>query len=387
MKYERNSTFADRVEAAGFIPFGRTTVPEMCMGPSTEAKANGGRTLNPWGSHLSCGGSSGGAGAAVAAGVVPVAHGSDGGGSIRIPSANCGVLGLKASRGRFPMGPDDGEVWGDLICDGFLSRSVRDMAAILDEVGWALMSGDPPLRHRHQPGRYLDRLDLPFERSLKIALWTKGWDGTDLVDSHTIDALQRTAELCRRLGHEVIEQAPVDLDYLGYAAAHTRVLAFSIDSTVRSITEKRGYPLEKGELEFAIENGLEYSKTLGAHDYTSALGIFRKVGRVLGQYMENFDLVLLPTVPFASMPHGRFPREADFVEFRRIACAYIAFTSIANASGQPAISVPLCFTENEGLPVGVQFLGRYGDEETLLRIARGLEKMEPWNHRYPFMQA
>jgi amidase len=283
------------------------------------------------------------------------------------------------------MGPNDGEAWGDLICDGFLSRSVRDTAAVLDEVGGPDV-GDP-FAAPTPKGRYLDRLELRFERPLKIALWTKGWEGVDPIDSHTINALQHTAALCRSLGHEVIEDEPVDLDYLGYAAAHTRVLAFAIDSTVRLITEKRGYPLEKGELEITIENGLEYSKTLGTHDYTSALGTFRKVGRLLGKYMNNYDVVLLPTVPFASMPHGRFRRDADFVEFRRIACAYNAFTSIANASGQPAITIPLCFTEGQNLPVGVQFLGRYGDEDTLLRIARELEKVAPWSHRYPFKHA
>lgn len=381
MTYQQNATFADRIEASGFIPFARTTVPEFCMGPTTEAVANGGNTLNPWKPELSCGGSSGGAAAAVAAGVVPVAHGSDGGGSIRIPAANCGLVGLKTSRGRFPLGPNDGDGWGDLISDGFLSRSVRDTAAALDAVGGPDVGA--PFTAPTPVGSYLERLELSFDRPLKIALWTDGWDGCDPIDSHTMKALHYAAEQCRKLGHDVIEQAPVDLDYLTYAAAHTRVLAFSIQSTVKAVTEKRGYGLKKGELEYAIEDGLRYSSTLGAQDYISALSLFRKVGRQLGQYMQRYDVVLLPTVPVASAQHGILPRDADFIEFRRRSCAYNPFVSISNASGQPAISVPIYFTEDQGLPVGVQFLGAYGDEDTLLRLSKGLEDLVPWAHRYP----
>ncbi|AEC21354.1 amidase [Pusillimonas sp. T7-7] len=382
IKYAQNSAFADRVEAAGFIPFARTAVPELCMGPTTEAVANGGNTLNPWKLELSCGGSSGGSAAAVAAGVVPVAHGSDGGGSIRIPAANCGLVGLKTSRGRFPMGPNDGDVWGDLICDGFLSRSVRDTAAALDAVGGPDVGA--PFVAPTPAGSYLERLELKFDRPLKIALWTEGWDGCDPIDAHTMKALNYAAEQCRKLGHEVVEQAPVALDYVAYAAAHARVLALSVHSTVHAVTEKRGYPLKSGELEFAIEDGLKYARTLGAHDYISALGLFRKIGRQLGQYMEHYDLVLLPTVPVASARHGHLPRDAEFLEFRRRSCAYNPFVAISNASGQPAISVPIYYTEDHGLPVGVQFLGAYGDEDTLLRLAKGLEDLTPWAHRYPF---
>src|SRR5690606_28117545 len=134
-RYPRNATLADRFEAAGLVPFARTTVPEFCMAPTTEAARNGGPTRNPWDPTRSSGGSSGGAAAAVAAGIVPLAHGSDGGGSIRIPAASCGVFGLKVSRGRVPMGPFRGEGWGGLATDGVLSRSVRDTAAALDAIG------------------------------------------------------------------------------------------------------------------------------------------------------------------------------------------------------------------------------------------------------------
>lgn len=384
MSYERNSTFADRVESAGLIPFGRTTVPEMCMGPSTEAKANGGITLNPWDKTLSCGGSSGGAGAAVAAGVVPIAHGSDGGGSIRVPSANCGVVGLKTSRGRFPMGPDDGQVWGDLICDGFLTRSIRDTAAMLDAVQGPDVGA--PFSAPSIQGSYLDRLEVPFNSGLKIAMWTRGWEGSDDVDSHTLLALQKTANLLGELGHTVIEQKPVDIDYLAYAEAHTKVLALAISSTVDSVTKKRGFPLRSNELEFAIENGLEYSRGITSLDYANSLGVFRRLGRILGNYMESYDLVLLPTVPFASMPHGRFPRNVDFLNFRKIASAYNCFTSISNASGQPAISIPISSTEGKGMPVAIQLLARYGDEDTLLRVSRALETIAPWASRYRMAQ-
>ncbi|MGL4558479.1 MAG: amidase family protein, partial [Afipia sp.] len=169
-----NATLTDRFTADGFLPFGRTTVPEFCMAPTTEAIANGGPTRNPYDLTRSSGGSSGGAAAAVAARIVPIAHGSDGGGSIRIPASCCGVYGLKPSRGLVPNGPQRGEGWGGLVADGVLSRSVRDSAAALDGIAGTEL-GQPyaaPMR----PDSYRALLHVPFERPLRIARWTQAWE-------------------------------------------------------------------------------------------------------------------------------------------------------------------------------------------------------------------
>jgi len=375
-----NCEFVNRVEKAGFIPFARTTVPEMCIGPATESVANGGVTNNPWGEGLSSGGSSGGAAAAVAAGIVPVAHGSDGGGSIRIPAANCGLVGLKVSRGRFPTGPADGETWGDLVSDGFLTRSVRDTAAALDQVqgiDWGAPFTAPPA-----PSTYQALLDIPFEQPLRIAVWTESWSSADPVDDQTRAAIVSTAKLCAELGHTVIDVPTLELGYEEFALAHTDVLSVAASVTVEAALDRLGRELTDDDLDYAIADGYRRGNALTAQGYSRALGVFRRLGRYLGRYIADYDLVLMPTVPVASMKHGRFPRNADFAEFRRVCCRYNAFTAIANASGQPAISVPVYRTP-AGLPIGVQFLAPYGREDVLLRLARRLEEAAPWADSYP----
>lgn len=379
----KNSSFVDRLEKSGLIPFARSTVPEMCMGPNTEAVANEGITHNPWGAELSAGGSSGGAAVAVAAGVVPLAHGSDGAGSIRIPAANCGLLGLKVSRGRFPTGPDDGESWGDLICDGFLTKTVRDMAVAVDAIQG--IDDGAPFAAPVAPSSYSATLDVPFERPLRIAVWDETLDGADEIDADTLSAIRYTSKLLSGLGHLVERSSVVQIDYPAFIDAHTRVLSLAISSVVDSAIAKRKRKLEHDDLQYAIFDGYQYGKAQSARDYIRGLAMFRTLGRKLGEYMKNYDAVLLPTVPVASMKHGRFPRDASFLEFREASCRYNAFTALANASGQPAISVPV-FRTAAGMPVGVQFLAGYGREDILLRIARQLEDVAPWSESYPIVQ-
>jgi amidase len=378
--YRRNSELVNRIEQAGLITFARTAVPELCMGTSTEATANNGPTRNPWNLENSAGGSSGGAAAAVAAGVVPLAHGSDGGGSIRVPAACCGLYGLKPSRGRLPTGPDDGETWGDLISDGFLSRSVRDTAAALDAVHGA--DAGAPFTALHDGVSYLSSLSMPFQKPLRIAVWRSGWDSIDAVDRDTVDAVNATAKICQDLGHEVIDMMPPDLGYEEYAAAHTNALALSIGVAVDAALKMKGRSLREGDLEPATLSGYHYGKTLTGMEYAAAMGQFRRMGRKLGAYMQDYDLILTPTVPVAAIKLGRFPKTTDFLEFRGKVCRYNAFTSIANASGQPAVSIPV-YWNAEGLPVGSQLIARYGREDVLLRISAQIETAAPWFHRRP----
>lgn len=211
-QYSFDSTLVERFEAAGFLSFARTTVPELCMAPTTEASANGGPTLNPWDTTRSSGGSSGGSAVAVASGVVPIAHGSDGGGSIRIPASCCGVFGLKPSRGLLPMGPARGEGWGGLATDGVITRTVRDTAAVLD----AIAGADPgaPYAAPSTPASFLANLDKPFDRPLRIAKWVATWNDIP-VDPDCLAAVELAERLLIQNGHEVVEVSPPDIHFDG----------------------------------------------------------------------------------------------------------------------------------------------------------------------------
>ena len=223
-KAKVDSTLNTRFEADGFLSFARTTVPEFCMAPTTEAVQNGGPTLNPWDGTRSPGGSSGGAAAAVALGIVPIAHGSDGGGSIRIPASCCGVFGLKPSRGLVPHGPARGEGWGGLAVDGVLSRTVRDTAAALD--GIAGMELGQPYAAPARPKSYLEFIDGEFDRPLKVAKWTRAWSDIDIA-SECLDAVAAAERHLVALGHEVTDAPLPQLKYDAFVDAIIDVMAAS----------------------------------------------------------------------------------------------------------------------------------------------------------------
>jgi amidase len=375
--YARNATLADRFEAAGLIPFARTTVPEFCMAPTTEAARNGGPTRNPWDPTRSSGGSSGGAAAAVAAGIVPLAHGSDGGGSIRIPAACCGVYGLKVSRGRVPMGPFRGEGWGGLATDGVLSRSVRDTAAALDAI--AGYEPGAPYAAPAAPASYLESLAEP-PRRLRIALWRNAWNGVP-VAPECVAAVERAAALCRDLGHEVVDSAPPDIEYDAFVLAHANVLAGNIVLTVDTRLGLTGQALRDDDLEPALRQGYEYGKTLPAAQYIGSVNRFHGIGRILEGYMSEYDAILSPSLTQLPPKLGELSTaRGSFLDFRRQVAAYGTFSAAFNASGQPAASLPLVWTD-AGLPVGVQVVGRYGREDLVLGLSAQLEAAQPWAGR------
>lgn len=375
--YARNATLADRFEAAGLIPFARTTVPEFCMAPTTEAARNNGPTRNPWDPTRSSGGSSGGAAVAVATGIVPVAHGSDGGGSIRIPAASCGVYGLKVSRGRVPMGPFRGEGWGSLATDGVLSRSVRDTAAALDAI--AGYEPGAPYTAPPAPLSYLKGLAEP-PRRLRIALWREAWNGVP-VAPECVAAVERAAMLCRELGHEVIDSAPPDIEYEAFVLAHANVLASNIVLSVDTRLGMTGQALRDDDLEPALRQGYEYGKTLSAAQYIGCVNRFHAIGRVLEGYMEGYDAILTPSLTQLPLKLGVLSTaKGSFMDFRRQVGAYGTFSAAFNASGQPAASLPLSWTD-EGLPVGVQVVGHYGREDVVLALSAQLETAQPWAGR------
>lgn len=381
LKFKYDATLVERFDRAGLLPFARTTVPELCISPTTEAEANGGPTRNPWDRNHSSGGSSGGAAAAVAAGIVPMAHGNDGAGSIRIPASCCGLFGLKPSRGRVPMGPARGEGWGGLASEGVLSRTVRDTAAALDAIG----GGEPgaPYAAPSAPDSYVRALSQPFERPLRIGMWTQAWDSIEISPDCTA-ATARAAALIRAAGHEVLELPPPELDYPGFIDAHILVLAANIVVSVNSLVKGRSIEDWQGDLEPAILDGYRLGQTLTAEGYISAINIFHSIGRKLERHMAGMDLILTPTLTRPPARLGEFTTQTDFRTFRRGVARYTTFLTIANASGQPAASVPLHWNES-ALPIGVQLIGHFGREDQILKLSAQLEAVAPWTERFSLL--
>lgn len=374
-----DATLTGRFLDAGFLPFGRTTVPELCMAPTTEAAVYGAPTCNPWDTTRSSGGSSGGAAAAVAAGIVPIAHGSDGGGSIRIPAACCGVYGLKPSRGLVPAGPLRGEGWGGLAVDGVLSRTVRDTAASLDAI--AGMERGQPYAAPARPESYLAILDRPFRGPLRIARWTRAWDDIPIARD-CLDAVDHVTRMLESLGHQVIDADLPAIDYASFVNSIIDVMAANVALTVGGVLRGRtdADPVEL--LEPAIRDAMEIGRRLSAENYVLSINRFHRIGRSLEAYIADYDFILTPTLTQPPMKLDTLSMQSDFRSFRARAARYTTFLAIVNASGQPAASLPLA-RNVDGLPIGVQLIAPFGGEAELLRLSAQLEAAEPWAHCLP----
>ncbi|PQM29224.1 amidase [Sphingopyxis lindanitolerans] len=371
------SELVRRHQAAGFVIFGKTTTPEFGLTATTESLACG-QTRNPWNPARIAGGSSGGSAAAVAAGVVPIAHASDGGGSIRIPASCCGLFGLKPSRGRVPMGPARTEGWGGLSTQHAISRSVRDSAAMLDathgiEVGSRYGAPTPEGSFLSQVGRDPGKL--------RVALMLQTPAGTP-VDPECVAAARAAAKLLESLGHHIEEAAPkVDVAALGTAnfAAISTALAVDVEDRAK-LTGIAPSPdvLEKVTLTF-----LEYSKQFRGIDVARANNVFQETAIAIARFMVDFDIILSPTVAAPPIELGRLGlMPDDFATWGRDIAAFTPWTGLSNATGQPSMSLPLAMSK-DGLPIGVMMTGRYGDEATLLRLAGQVERAAPWFDRRP----
>ncbi len=380
----RDSAIVERLRAAGLVLFGRTTSPEFGIGPVTEAAVYGGPTRNPWNPAHTPGGSSGGAAAAVSAGIVPAAHGSDGGGSVRIPASCCGLFGFKATRARFPDGPSAGEGWAGMAIDGFLTRSVRDAALLMD-----LCEGpDPGAPYRAPPlaQGYRAALARPPAR-LRVAFCPTTFDGRP-VHPDCRAAAEDAARLLAELGHHVEEARP-EADHRGMMAAWTRIVACGTALTVRTALAGRGRALGPGDIETVAEGALAMAAGLSGADYLEAVGTIHAYGRALAPFFERWDILLSPTLAEPPAEIGRFahsrPEFADFAHYRMgpgMVFDYSPFCAPFNASGQPAASLPLHWTA-AGLPVGVQLAARFGADETLIALCAEIEQARPWFRRRP----
>jgi amidase len=379
-----DAALTSRFRAAGLVVCGRTNVPELGLMPSTEPAATG-PTRNPWDPTRSPGGSSGGSAAAVASGMVPVAHANDGGGSIRIPASACGLVGLKPSRGRTSLGPASGELWAGFGAEGVVSRSVRDTAAILDAIE-GYETGDPytapaPLRpYREEVGADPGRL--------RIGLLAEDPRGAAPVHPDCAAAAQAAARLLASLGHRVEESHPTVLADPAFAEAIILIVTTSVARDLDLWAERTKRRLHEHDVEPTTWLMAEAGRGPSARDYIRAVAAMHAATReVLGWWRRGFDLLLTPTLPEPPTVLGSFtPTPDEPMRGLLHATSFVTFTMPFNATGQPAISLPLHWT-GAGLPIGVQLVAAYGREDLLLRVAAQLEQAAPWAARRPVIHA
>ncbi|MDP3240064.1 MAG: amidase [Reyranella sp.] len=368
-----DSAAVARMRRAGLVIAGRSNTSEFGLAPTTEP-AFGGATVNPWRADLSPGGSSGGSAAVVAARALPMAHATDGGGSIRIPASLCGLFGLKPSRGRISLAPI-GETLAGAGAQLCVSISVRDSAALLE----ALAGGEPgdPYRAPEAEGSFLEATRRSPAR-LRIAFLRKpvGWE---TMDPALVAAVEQAAKRLEVLGHHVEEAVP-DYDPVATGIAFGTVMCANTFTNIQ--VRANGRVPGPGDLEPVTQLYAEQGGRISAHDYIRAVQTFHRTGRQLGAFFERFDILLSPTIARPSLPLGTVRMDGTLEEYEAGLAPMVAFTSVCNAAGVPAMSVPLEWSE-DGLPIGMHFVARYGAEATLLSLAAQLEQAHPWRERWP----
>jgi len=374
-----DTTLALRFQAAGLVTVGRTSTPELGILPTTEPEAYG-PTRNPWDLSLSSGGSSGGAAAAVAAGMVPFAHASDGGGSIRIPASMCGLVGLKPTRARITEGPLVGDNMSGLSVHFAITRSVRDAAALLDAVhgpapGDPYVAPPPARPYTEEPGAEVGRL--------RIAVHTESLVDAE-IDPLVVAAARDAATLLERLGHSVEEAALVPVD--GERVRETFLTRWMAGQagTLVQLSRVVGREIGPGDVERLTWALAEEGNRRGAGEYLAAVAEHHALGRMIEAGFESgVDLIVTPTLGEPPPPLGTFDDSGDDpLEAIHRAVLTAAFTGVFNVTGNPGISLPLYWSE-EGLPIGVQLVAGFGREDILLRAAAQLEQARPWSDRVP----
>ena len=356
---------------AGMISLGKTAVPEFGLPPYTEP-AGRAPTVTPWDTRRLAGGSSGGAGAAVAAGMLPVAHGTDGGGSIRIPASVCGLVGLKTSRGLVSRGPVGGDPLG-LSVSGPLARTVADAAAMLDALA-VPVPGEPFTRPRPSDGSFLDAARRADPDRLRIGRYaTPPLPGVS-VDPACLAAYEKMSGLLAELGHEVVDADP-DIDPGFVAVFETLWAVLAHGHPVPPEAESMLQPLTQW--------WRERGSAISGPEFLAAAQAAQNASRRIVAAHAQFDVMLTPTLALPPRPVGWFTGEGPKVDYARQQ-AFTPFTAIYNITGQPALSLPLGWTEDDlALPVGVQLVGAPGADALLLELGATLEAAEPWADRRP----
>jgi amidase len=370
-----DATVMSRFRAAGLATLGLSTAPEFALSFATESVKHG-PTRNPWDLRRGVGGSSGGAAALVAAGAVPIAHGNDGAGSIRIPASCCGLVGLKPTRGRTPCGPDLAEAMFGVAYEFGLTRSVRDAAVLLDAIHGPAV-GDKytaPL----PDGRYVDQVGADPGR-LRVAVATEAWSGVGIDREVAASAIAVCHELADA-GHHISEATPrVDWDGVVDSCAVTAI-AF-----IAGVFQQAGRQPDPNNLEAVSRRLMEAANHLSALDLIAMFDTQNRLSRSVGAFFECHDLLVTPTLGQLPAPHGTL----DYNDPRHSVRSWISslfeygpFTALFNITGQPAISLPLGMSTS-GLPIGVQLVAPFGREDVLFRVAGQLEQAMPWKHRRP----
>ena len=373
-----------KFRAAGFVFLGKTNTPELGLAGTTEPLAYG-ATRNPWNTERSTGGSSGGSAAAVAARMVPAAHGGDGGGSLRIPASECGIVGLKPSRGRISIGPMLGEAWHGLATEGVMTLTVRDTAAIFDVMAGS-MPGDPyaapalarPLAQEvgADPGRLRCGLMTHFPGNLKP------------LHPECVKAVEEAGRLLESLGHDVEPSHPAAWDELELGPHFMNVIDAHTTQVIDFFGEMLGREIEAGEVEPYTWRFVEDGRKVSASRYISAWDFLHAwTRRATEWWTEGHDILVTPTIAEPPPVLGELggPGGDPMARWQRN-LEVIPFTPTCNVSGQPAISLPLHWSA-DGLPIGVHFVAPYGREDLLVRLASQLEQAKPWAAKKPPISA
>ncbi len=393
---DRDSELYRRYVRAGLVCVGKTATPELGLLPATETDLHG-PTKNPWSLARTPGGSSGGSGAAIAAGMVPMAHGGDGGGSIRIPASCCGLFGLKPTRARTPTGPASSEGWSGLAIEHVLSRSVRDSAAALDA-----SVGAEPYAPYHAPPIARPFLEETTREPGRLRIGFH-WEPAMLGEVHAdcVAAVKDAAQLLEELGHDVEEVRPRhDREHL--TRAYFTVVCANTAAEIDEAARRLGKKLRPADFETATWLGAQMGRSFDGASTVLAIRDLQAETRRLVHRLGGYDVILTPTLGRPPLhvgslrPRGLEGRLQDLVKALDLRAAlklpgllertlrdvfsFIPFTPVANFTGQPSMSVPLFWSE-EGLPIGVMCTGRFGDEATLFRLAAQLEKARPWFSR------
>ena len=380
MTFPIDSELMARFRKAGLVTVATTTTPEFGYNAATEALFYGKPTANPWNIEHSPGGSSGGSAAAVAAGVSPLAHANDGGGSIRIPASCSGLVGLKPTRGRIPVGPFNSEPLNGIAIEFAVSKTVRDTATLLDfvagpDVGcyaWA----EPP--------------EIPFAEAIKKATkplkiaWTGKAATGEVVDEECIRVLHETVALCEELGHTVIEAAP-QYDVEAQTLATVRIWTANLYQMINGVGAAVGRTPSEKNIEAAIWACYQSGKEMPASELLEAIDMNAAVSRSVGAFFTDYDVYLTPTIATPPAPLGMLNSNNASLsaeEWTKQIFSYAPFTNLFNTTGQPSISLPLGMSK-KGLPIGMQFTGRFADEMTLLQLATQIEEARPWKDRKP----
>jgi amidase len=372
-----DTTLVSRYKAAGLISIGRSNSPEFGSVPVTEPEAWG-PTRNPWDLSRTPGGSSGGSASAVAAGIVPIAHASDGGGSIRIPAACCGLVGLKVSQGRISMGPSRDE--SNLGVEHCVSRSVRDSARLLDAthgpgIGDVIIAPTPRRPFIDEVGADPGRLRIGF-----LDFNPRGGD----VHADCVDGVHKTAKLLESLGHHVEPGFPDIFSDNEIGRAFSMLWSTNMGTAIRRFSQALGREMTPNDIEAMNWAQAEFAKGVNGVDFSLAQASSIQFRRAIQSWWtKGWDLLLTPTLSAPPLPVGSMPNNPERpMTPLMTAGSWVSFTSQFNISGQPAISLPLHRTA-EGLPVGMQLAAAYGREDVLIRVASQLEQAAPWAHLTP----